>query len=406
VSTEHGFPTVASEAIVVVDLVESTNTSDLYGWYAVGQGLMHDLRNLIIEVGTPRGMACLKSTGDGYLFTFHNKSAAGRAVLGAIETCFLLADRIYERNREMPEEHSINLRFAVHFGEVSVLENDREGPDVSFAFRIEGVSNESLATALHLMPPEELPVQNYVLCSEAVNRILGQRSERWTLLSLGLLKLKGFDGYREIFRVQEYERTDMLLLTNPQYIEHPKRIVESFRAFAFRKSIGTLSLWVCLEEVGQGIRQLNNNRYLFACVRRAKPRYKNVFALCHGPMRFNPSAEPSWKLWLADEDGRERIWSCPDGGRFSPGWHLFIVRWNHNEDVLEMLIDGKSHIKATDYLQYWPKGRADHAHIGYWPLSGAHHCANTSLARLQIVQSCVDDKWIEVELQNRPTSHI
>jgi class 3 adenylate cyclase len=195
------FPSVASEAIVVVDLVESTAASNLFGWYAVGRSLMRDLRKLITKVGGSRGLRCIKSTGDGYLFTFGDAAAAELAAVNAIESCFELLNLIEERNSKLAEERAINLRFAVHFGEVDVVENDREGPHVSYAFRIEGVSRGSLANALNSIPPEQLPLSNYVLCSEAVTGILNRRCNRWATESLGLLKLKGFSGWSEVFLV-------------------------------------------------------------------------------------------------------------------------------------------------------------------------------------------------------------
>jgi len=43
-----------------------------FGWHAVGRGLLRDLRTLIARVGQPRGLHCMKSTGDCYLVTFHD----------------------------------------------------------------------------------------------------------------------------------------------------------------------------------------------------------------------------------------------------------------------------------------------------------------------------------------------
>ena len=63
---------VVTEAIVVIDLVDSARTSNLFGWHAVGRGLLRDLRTLIARVGQPRGLHCMKSTGDCYLVTFHD----------------------------------------------------------------------------------------------------------------------------------------------------------------------------------------------------------------------------------------------------------------------------------------------------------------------------------------------
>jgi len=195
------FPEVVTESIVVVDVVESTTTNNLFGWYAVGRGLMRELRAAIIRVGGSQGLRCLKSTGDGYLLAFSDARSAEMAAIHAVEAAFELLDLFAKRNGEVSEERAINLRFAIHLGEVDVVENDREGPHVSYAFRLEAISRASLPTALNPIPPEELPLRNYVLCSEEVAGILTRRSERWNTTCVGLFKLKGFTGWREVFLV-------------------------------------------------------------------------------------------------------------------------------------------------------------------------------------------------------------
>jgi class 3 adenylate cyclase len=195
------FPEVVTEAIVVVDLVESTATSNLFGWYAVGRVLMRDLRAMIAGVGSTCGLRCLKSTGDGYLLGFRDDQAAEMAAVHAVEGSFILLDKIAERNGLVPEERAINLRLAVHLGEVDVVVNDREGPHVTFAFRLEGISPASLTTALNPIPPEQFPLRNYILCSEEVAGILGRRSNRWNTICIGVFKLKGFPGWRDVFQV-------------------------------------------------------------------------------------------------------------------------------------------------------------------------------------------------------------
>jgi class 3 adenylate cyclase len=194
-------PEVVTEAIVVIDLVQSTLTSNLFGWYAVGRHSLRDLRSLIAEVGEPRGLRCLKSTGDGYLLTFYDRQSAEMAAIQAIEAVFELLRRTLTRNRDVSEERALSLRCAVHLGEVDVVANDREGPHVSLTFRIGEISRASLPAALNPIPPEELPLQNYVLCSEEIAGILERRATHWGMSSIGLVKLKGFPGWREVFRV-------------------------------------------------------------------------------------------------------------------------------------------------------------------------------------------------------------
>ena len=190
------FPEIVTEAIAVIDLVESTLTSNLFGWYAVGRHALRDLRLLIGEVGAARGLRCVKSTGDGYLLTFGDRQSAEMAAIHAVEAISELLDRICERNRELPEERALNLRCAVHLGEVDVIADDREGPHVSLAFHLQEISRASLPAALNPIAPEQFPLQNYLLCSGEVVGILERRTGNWTLTSIGLLKLKG-----EVFRV-------------------------------------------------------------------------------------------------------------------------------------------------------------------------------------------------------------
>src|SRR5437764_14101879 len=114
-STESiAFPEVATEAIVVVDLVESTGTSNLFGWYAVGRQLMRELRTLIMAVSHPRGLRCMKSTGDGYLLTFSDPHAAENAAVHAVDAAFELLKLVETRNRQVSEERALHLRIAVH----------------------------------------------------------------------------------------------------------------------------------------------------------------------------------------------------------------------------------------------------------------------------------------------------
>jgi class 3 adenylate cyclase len=194
-------PLVSTEAIVVVDIIESTATSNLYGWNSVGRSLMRELRRLIVAAAASRGIQCIKSVGDAFLVTFQDARAAHVAVEHAIAFCFELMNLLRLRNERIPEERRIEVRFALHFGEVDVVENDREGPHVSYAFRIERISFETLAGALNAIPAEQFPLTNYLLCSEEVRAVVQRHGSKWAMKSIGLFKLKGFTGWREIFLV-------------------------------------------------------------------------------------------------------------------------------------------------------------------------------------------------------------
>ena len=44
ISINRSVVNVAPEAIAIIDIVQATATSDLFGWYAVGRGLVRELR--------------------------------------------------------------------------------------------------------------------------------------------------------------------------------------------------------------------------------------------------------------------------------------------------------------------------------------------------------------------------
>jgi class 3 adenylate cyclase len=190
---------VRPEAIAIVDLVQSTAVSDLFGWYAVGRGLVRELRKLIEQVGEPAGLCCVKGTGDGYLLAYASAGAAELAAVRAVGAAFALLESLAVRNAGVPEEHQMDVRIAVHFGQVDVLEADREGPHVAYAFRLAALDRSSLSEAYQPIDPDAFPLRNYVLCSESVAGILGRRESGYSLMSCGLFKLKGFLGSWEVF---------------------------------------------------------------------------------------------------------------------------------------------------------------------------------------------------------------
>ena len=190
---------VTPEAIVVIDMVEATATSDRFGWYAVGRPLKYELRELVERFCEPCGLSCLKNTGDGFLATFRNDGSAEDSVAQAAGSLFSILRELENRNDREGQHLGINIRASLHFGEVDVLAHDREGPNISFAFRIENVTQADVANALNALPPDDFPLRNYVLCSEQVAGILDADEGAFSTKSVGLFKLKGFAGYHELF---------------------------------------------------------------------------------------------------------------------------------------------------------------------------------------------------------------
>lgn len=199
---EAGAFQVASEAIVVLDIVQSTFSTNLFGWQTVGRVVTRDLRRLAREACAPLGLTSVKTAGDGLLLTFSNEESAEMAVPSALAAVRTLLARVEERNARAPEQLRFDVRAGVHFGEVDIIENDREGPNVVFAFRLEKVSRRSLPSALNPIDPRAFPTANYVLCSEAVADVLDRVGKAWPRTSCGLFKMKGFPGWWEVFLLE------------------------------------------------------------------------------------------------------------------------------------------------------------------------------------------------------------
>jgi class 3 adenylate cyclase len=196
---------LASEAIVVVDMVESTLTTNRFGWYSVGRDLMRVLRHAIDNIGKTHALKCMKSTGDGYLLAYAHTTSAEQSVVNAVAGSRQLMKFLhnYNRRRSTTEERRINVRIAVHFGEVDVIENDREGPNVSYTFRLGAINRESFREAINSVRAEQLPIRNYILCSERVKDILNKRMPSIATRQLGLFRFRGFEGHHEVFILED-----------------------------------------------------------------------------------------------------------------------------------------------------------------------------------------------------------
>jgi len=173
-----------------------------------------------------------------------------------------------------------------------------------------------------------------------------------------------------------------------------------------RSPKGSFATWIYLHQFGEGIRKLVNNRYIIAHDTNkgvAKQigehkLYVNVFALSRGPKKFNPPEHPVWKLWLANAQGEKRIWEWEDSEELEPGWHHFLIRWDHARPLLEFLIDGQGVIKDDNYIKNWPGEYDGKIMVGTWSGRGTVHYIETQLWRTMLYYGFLDDDWLKREL--------
>ena len=190
----------------------------------------------------------------------------------------------------------------------------------------------------------------------------------------------------------------LVVASDPSSISHVS-------ADFLREPIGGMSLWLDLPPFGEGIRHLVNNRYIIAhATNEGNIPYENVVALARGPRIYDPPTEPRWKLWLANKDAQRFERAIEDTDDIEPGWHHFVVRWNHNVPLIELVIDRVPVVSTDEYLSYWPTQYAETVLFGTWPHRWSEFYLNGRIARTQVLRCWPSDGWIQNESQNRPVN--
>lgn len=169
---------------------------------------------------------------------------------------------------------------------------------------------------------------------------------------------------------------------------------------------GSISTWLYLQNFEEGIRKLVNNRYIIGHATNgghmkqceSKKAYVNAFALINGPQKWTPPSNPIWKIWLSNGKGDQKIWTYNDSEELHPGWHHFLIRWDHTKPLFELLIDGTETIYADGYLEYWPHEYASQFFIGTWPTHDNCHFIETWIWRTFISSNFLGNGWVKNEL--------
>jgi hypothetical protein len=167
-----------------------------------------------------------------------------------------------------------------------------------------------------------------------------------------------------------------------------------------REAVGGISLSVYVSPFGSGIRRLVNNRYIVAHAASALEPYSNVVSLARGPRRFSGEdvKVPTWKVWLVNDTGVSRLLRIDDTEQIQVGWHNFVLRWNHDKPLLELLVDGRIAIADTSYTEAWPSRFMTEISLGAWPKHWAGHYIETCIARWSVLRRPFDDALIQAEV--------
>ncbi len=194
-TAEAGPPTYKSEALLVIDLVKSSDLVSRFG-NSFFFSLMQRMEQLAMPLATRHGVSYSQNTGDGFLFCFPSVAEAAATV----KEIFGAVARL---NQDLPEGAEAALRGAVNFGEVVVSGSDgnRTGSAVHKTFRLQGVVPASVFAAPGGVGSEEVPEKNCVFISEeALSGV--EKLPEFQCRFLGLTELKGLPSLHRVYHLQ------------------------------------------------------------------------------------------------------------------------------------------------------------------------------------------------------------
>ena len=183
---------VVNEAVLVVDLVDSTHLATHYG-----EGLAMRARNAVkdraVAAAGPRGVGFTENTGDGCLMTFPS-------VAGAADTAIALLRDLHDRPPDLSPGPLLAVRAGITYGEILLDERGgRHGAAINKAFRIEGLSRESFAqVGPEGLPPKISGRDRIFMDEEAAKELAGSDIPH---RPVGFSSLKGFSGLHRVYEV-------------------------------------------------------------------------------------------------------------------------------------------------------------------------------------------------------------
>lgn len=183
---------VTNEAVLVVDLVESTYLATHHG-----ERLAMRARNVMEErtlaAGKTHGVTFVENTGDGCMMTFPS-------VRAAVEAGVLLLRSFRDYPPDLAPLPSLDVRAGVTYGEILLdSRGARHGATINKAFRLIGVSQDAFAQVEGEDRLHEVPGRNRIFVDEeAMNELSGAEIP---FRFMGFCRLKGFTGLHRIYQI-------------------------------------------------------------------------------------------------------------------------------------------------------------------------------------------------------------
>ena len=189
---KHAPVDFVNEAILVVDLVDSTYLATHYG-DGMAMRAKNVLKDRILQRADARGLSFVENIGDGYFMTFPSVEAA-------VGTATALVRDLRNHPEDLASELPLDVRVAISYGEILVdPRGGRHGTAINKAFRLEALSAESFTKVEGEEGPKKIADRNRIFLDEEAVRELN--SSGVPLHSVGFCALKGFSGLHRVFEV-------------------------------------------------------------------------------------------------------------------------------------------------------------------------------------------------------------
>ena len=188
-------PSYRSEALVVIDLVKSTDLVSRFG-NSFFFTLKQRMEQVVMPIAIHHAVSYSENTGDGFLFCFPTIPHA----VGAVKDIFRALPLL---NQDLPEGAEAALRAAVNFGEVIVARSggNRTGGAVHKTFRLQGVGPANVTEADGGVRRDEVPSKNCAFISEEAVAGVAKLPD-YRCRFLGLAELKGMPGLHRVYQLE------------------------------------------------------------------------------------------------------------------------------------------------------------------------------------------------------------
>lgn len=181
---------VVSEAVLVVDLVDSTRLATHLGENRAMR-VRNFLEEKLLDKARSREVTFVENTGDGCMSMFPTVAAA-------VGTAAALLRRLEQPPAELAASAPLEVRAAVTFGEVLLdYSGKRHGTAINKAFRLMSVQRGAFVDVEGEPRPEAFPERGRIFLDEDAANELG--AERAKLRQIGVCYLKGFSGFHRVY---------------------------------------------------------------------------------------------------------------------------------------------------------------------------------------------------------------